>query len=314
MNAKRWMIGLIVMLALTLTACGAASHPQAEPGFAGGAPVSEVFPVEEVAGDGAYYDAVDQSGTINTGGQPQQRIVIYNASMAIVVNDVQGTVDALSQLAVELGGFVVSTNVYEGSYWDGSGYVDAPRADLTIRVPAAELEGVMADIREQSVRVESESVNGQDVTAEYTDLQSRLRSLELARDQLEEILAGANETEDVLAVYAELQRVNEEIEIVRGQINYYNEAAALSALTLSIQSNVLTRPISEPGWNPGETVQLAIRDLIRNLQSFVDLAIYTVICGSPALVVIIPLGLAGWWWWQRRQKRKADANGTPPAA
>lgn len=314
MNAKRWMIGWVVILALALTACGAPSYSASEPGFAGGAPVQESYPVEGAAGDGAYYDAVDQSGTVNTDGQPQQRVVIYNASMAIVVDDVQATVEALSQMAVELGGFVVSTNVYEGSYWDGSGYVDAPRADLTIRVPAAELESVMTDIREQSVRVDSEAVNGQDVTAEYTDLQSRLRSLELARDQLEEILEGADETEDVLAVYAELQRVNEEIEVVRGQINYYNEAAALSALTLSIQSNVLTRPITESGWNPGETVQLAIRDLIRNLQSFTDLAIYTIICGSPALVVIIPLGLAGWWWWQRRQKRKAEANRTPPAA
>ena len=54
-------------------------------------------------------------------------------------------------------------------------------------------------------------------TAEYTDLQSRLRNLEAAEAQLVNIMDGATKTEDVLSVFNQLVYIREQIQKVFAQ-------------------------------------------------------------------------------------------------
>ena len=56
------------------------------------------------------------------------------------------------------------------------------------------------------------------MTSDYTDLQSRLRNLEDAEEQLRTIMDSAFNTEDVLTVYNRLVEVREQIEVIKGQI------------------------------------------------------------------------------------------------
>ena len=85
--------------------------------------------------------AYDQSAASNSGsGVPAasvERIVIQNADLAIVVSDVEGRMKNIQIMAQQMGGFVVSSNLYQ-SYT--SDYVEVPEAQITIRVPAENLE------------------------------------------------------------------------------------------------------------------------------------------------------------------------------
>jgi len=197
---------------------------------------------------------------------------------------------------------VVSSNLSR-TYFEGG---NLPRANLTVRVPAGQLDSIMSAIRDltpvPSEDVIYENVSGQDVTAEYTDLESRLRNLEAAEQALLELMEQAQDPEDVLNVFDELTYYRGEIEIVKGRMRYLEESAALSAISLSIIPKESLQPIEIIGWKPEGTVRDAVEALIRAGQFVVDAAIWF---GIFCLPFLIPLGIGVYILVRILRKRKA---------
>ena len=217
------------------------------------------------------------------------RIVIQNADLAIVVSDVPGRMKNVEAMAKQLGGYVVSSNLYQ-SYTSNS--VQVPEAQIVIRVPAAKLEDALNQIKNDVVEVQTETRSGQDVTAQYVDLQSRLKNLEAAEAQLNDILKTTTRTEDVVSIFNQLVTYREQIEVIKGQIKYYDEAAALSAITVRIVAAETIQPIVIGKWEPKGVALQAIQDLINFLKGFVNFLIRFVIYTLPVLIIIfIPIYL-----------------------
>ncbi|HLC06051.1 MAG TPA: DUF4349 domain-containing protein [Anaerolineales bacterium] len=236
-----------------------------------------------------------------------ERLVIRTASLSIVVHDPAGSAKEISRLADELGGFVVSSNVYESTFSDIG--VTAVRASITIRVPADRLDEALDRIEKGASEVQNRSVSGEDVTQQYTDLQSRLRNLEAAEAQLREIMASANKTEDVLAVYNQLVQVRGEIETVKGQIQYFEQSSRLSSVTVDLIPDVAAQPLQIGGWRPEGTAKEALTTLIRSLQFLADAGIWL---GIYCLPIGLLFGVPGYFIIRGilRRRRMAKASGT----
>jgi hypothetical protein len=87
----------------------------------------------------------------------------------------------------------------------------------TLRIPADQLEATLADLRNLG-RVEAESQDGQEVTAQYVDLEARLSNARNTERRLTELLRQqSGKLSDVLAVETELSRVRGEIESMESQ-------------------------------------------------------------------------------------------------
>lgn len=260
----------------------------------GGAPEFDAAPPMEAPAaepqmDFFGNDAVKSEESFNTGTQTQERMVIENADLAIVVADPRVRMTEITRLANEMGGYVVSSNLYQSFSPAGK---EIPEATIVIRVPSERLDEALAAIKESAVDIQYENRSGQDVTNIYVDLQSQLRAKQAAEEQLLEILDKAETAEDVLAIYLQLQTVQSEIEVLKGQIKYYEESAALSSISVRLIAEAGTQPIEIGPWKPEGAVREAIQDLIRFLQNFVDFLIRFVIFTLPALVLIaIPLYL-----------------------
>ncbi len=287
---------LIIIAALILAACGSSSSSRelsTESPSSGNyldfveAPAQpEVFAALPAPTAGVS----DQVAASNDGSAPSvERIVIQNADLAIVVSDVEGRMKNIQVMAQQMGGFVVSSNLYQGYTSD---YVEVPEAQIVIRVPSEKLEDALAQIKKDIVEVQNESRSGQDVTAAYVDLQSRLKNLEAAETQLSNILKNATNTEDVVNVFNQLVYYREQIELVKGQIKYYDEAAALSAISVRIIAEETVKPLVIGKWEPKGVALEAVQDLINFLKGFVEFLIRFVIYTLPVWIVIgIPLYL-----------------------
>jgi hypothetical protein len=155
-----------------------------------------------------------------------ERLVIQNVNMSIVVADPKMRLEEISNLAVEMGGYVVSSNLSQSQY--GPNNIEAPGGYITIRIPSERLDEALEKIKEDVVKVTDENRSGEDVTNQYVDLQSRLKAKQDAEKKLLEIMDNAEKAEDVRAIYADVQNVQTEIEVLKGQIKYYEESAALS--------------------------------------------------------------------------------------
>ena len=192
-----------------------------------------------------------------------ERIIIQNADLAVVVTDVEKRTKEISVMTQEMGGFVVSINLYT------SGNVDAPEVTMAIRIPSEKLDEALERIKKDAVDIQYENRSGQDVTDQYVDLQSRLKAKQAAEAKLLEIMENAQTTEDVLAVYQQLQMIQTEIEVLTGQINYLEQSAALSAISIRLISEETVKPVEIGPWRPEGVALDAIQDLVDFSKSFV---------------------------------------------
>lgn len=315
MLRKLLLFTLLLTLALSACASSGATPPMvytnrvvSEQESGGAAPMSAA-PME-VAGEVQSKLAYDSTAQTSTGAATAERMVIKNASISITVPNPAESADAIGKMAEAMGGFVVTSNVYQETLYDGR---KAPRASITVRVPAEKLTEALAQIKQGAGQVLNENISGQDVTGEYTDLRSQLTNLERAENQLSEIMASAHKTEEVLQVYNELTRIRGEIELIKGQMKYYEEAAALSAISVELIADAATQPIMIGGWQPKGVAREAIQALVRTLQDTVDGLIWFALYWLPStLIWLLPLLLILWgirrWWTRRKARQQAARN------
>ena len=121
-----------------------------------------------------------------------QRIVLKNAMLMIVVDDVDSKMQGISDLSGSFGGWIVSANTTRANI-NGKNQVQS--ASITIRVPANRLDEALTQIKTGVGTVQSENVTGQDVTQDYVDLSSQLTNLQAAEKQLQSIMDKAIKTE-----------------------------------------------------------------------------------------------------------------------
>jgi hypothetical protein len=176
------------------------------------------------------------------------------------------------------------------------------------------MDTIKALVTKPEENILSESVEGQDVTKEYTDLKSRLSNAEKTEKKLTEIMEDATKTEDVLAVYNQLIQVQEQIEILKGQIQYYEEASSLSSIQVTLRSEASIVPITIGGWKPQGIARDAVQALIDTLKGIANVTIWLVIFCLPISILITIPGyfiFKTFRKWQAKRKAKkaaADSN------
>lgn len=232
-----------------------------------------------------------------------ERMVIHTVELRLIVKDTQASLEAVHNLAGELGGYIASSRTWHAE--------EQLSASLTLRVPADQLNTALEKLRALALDVDSESVTGEDVTQEYVDLEARLRNEEAYEEELLALLTETRErtsdAEDILAVYERLTEVRGRIEQIKGRMQYLENMSAMATITVELVPSELMQPITVAGWHPTGTARSAIRALINALQFFVDAGIWIVLFGLPVLI-IIALPLVVLWYvirWLRRRKRKS---------
>ena len=154
----------------------------------------------------------------------QQRIIIRTVNMQLVVREIAGSVDDISLLAKNAGGWVVSSN--RSAKHIGS---------VAVRVPADQLDAFVLSLRNLAVEVDSESSTSRDVTTEYVDYKSELTVLHATEETLLGFLDQARSVEDALAVQRELSKLQANIESIQGRIKFLEETAAFSLVSVGLR-------------------------------------------------------------------------------
>ena len=280
---------LIAIGALLMSACASSAAPEPAYDMAAGAPMAEapMAEAEMFSDQEVRSNAVGTAPQVSDGtyveGQSIERIVLMNADLSIVVPDPVTASDEIMAMAQQMGGFVVDSNLRQVQLESG---LEVPTANLSVRIPAERLDEVLDKIEGMATEVQSKNVSGQDVTREYTDLQSKLRNLESAEAQLTKMLEEAQNSEDVIRIFNLLTEKREQIEITKGQIRYYDESAALSLVSVRLTADEAVQPLQIGGWQPAGVAKDAVEALVKALHFFGEAAIWIVIYLLPVLIIL----------------------------
>ena len=225
---------------------------------------------------------------------PRARLIIKTSQLGFEVEKYDAALEELQKLTDRLGGFITSSTTEIP-------YENIKRGTIVLRIPAEKFEATLIDIKKLAKRLESEGVQGQDVTEEFYDLEARLNNKKLAEKQTQDILKRAGTIHDVLEVQRELTNIREDIERFEGRKKFLADQASLSTITVNMHDAYpLTVSSSGGFW---ATIGDGFGDGFRGFAQVLSGTIAFVIAGSP-IFIIIGLGIWALVRWVKRSKQK----------
>ncbi|MCY4474766.1 MAG: DUF4349 domain-containing protein [Chloroflexi bacterium] len=204
------------------------------------------FPTPEPAAAAAKAMSDEQSAqNVNISIQPTNRIIVRNADMIVESNDPGATIDAIGDLAVSRGGWVVNSNTIEaGSFYQ-----------ITVRIPADTLDSTIEQISASVVKVVSSQSDSTDFTEEFIDLGARRSTVQETVDALTELLRNENydSVQELLEVQREITNWQAELERIDGRLAFISESAAYSRLSVTVNRSPIPMRV-----DVGEDVHVGI--------------------------------------------------------
>lgn len=221
--------------------------------------------------------------------------IIKTGSVTAVFADIDGAIASLTAHAANVGGFIGHSSVTENRKGIRSGRV-------TMRVPVDRFESSLAYVRELSDFVRNESVDGQDVTEQYTDIQARLKNARAQEKAYLAILARANTVEDILKVQRELGNIRGQIESLEGRLKYLENRISFSTISVTLEEDAAVQ-IPTKKFKPFSAAKHAVTALVNAFQSIIVSIIWIVILG---LGLAIPAAFIVWVIYRlvRRYRRR----------
>jgi hypothetical protein len=259
------------------------------------APAAGVGGVNSVGSAGGAGDSA--------GASILDRKITRTANLEVSVDNVLESVQAVEDIAITAGGFVSNSSLAVTSGDEGD---DIETATVKIRVPAAAYTDILRQLRGIAKEVRSQSEDTQEVTEEYTDLQSRIRNLEATEGRYLDLLTRATTISDILTLEDRLNSVRGEIEQVQGRINVLDDLTDLATISIRLVLPAVVTPAEEEsqGWaaEAWEKSWNASQDILIVVGS---IAIATVVF-LPWFLVPTVIGLAAWRIFGRRVSDLAD--------
>lgn len=140
-------------------------------------------------------------------------------------------------------------------------------------------------LKSLAIKVEQETVTGEDITQQYVNLESELNNLKTTKAQLAKIMQGATKTEDVLMVFQKLSETQRKIDITEGRIKYYKESVAYSLITIDLSLNPEIQITQDSKWQIAEVITESYKELINTLRQFTYGAIQFFIYFLPMMLL-----------------------------
>ena len=135
----------------------------------------------------------------------------------------------LEDNAIELGGYIESSDVSGNTYDD-----DSPRyASYVFRIPSDKVDEFTTTVSDNST-VTNKTVNTEDVTLQYVDIESRVNALESEKKALEDLLKNAQSTADIIEIRDMLTDVIYEIESNKSQLRTFDSLIDFTSITVDI--------------------------------------------------------------------------------
>jgi hypothetical protein len=199
-------------------------------------------------------DSGTGSGAVSApGGAPgapdsdANRQVVTTATASVTVKDPAAGAQRVSELVESAGGRVDERTEQAGAGKNGD---EGAAADLVVRVPAAALTKLLADLEEVG-DVANVSVSRSDVTAKTVDLDARISALQTSAARLQALMDQAASTPDLLAAEKALSERQENLESLQSQRALLADQVEMSTLTLHLEPFGVAPPGGPDGFLDG---------------------------------------------------------------
>lgn len=230
----------------------------------------EAFPETEAAMAAPQEGAADtgaSSGVTQTTASdpalPMDRKLIRNIDLRVETTSFDDLLASIQTKVGQLEGYTEQSDI-SGNSITQMGRPSKKYASMVLRIPADKLNTFISYV-ETDGNVTYRSENVSDVTLQYSDMESRLKTLRMEQDRLWELLAKADTTESIVLLEERLTEVLSEIEEIGSRLRHMDNSVTYSTVYLEITEVDLESP-TEPE-TPWQQVK---RGFARNVSDLGD--------------------------------------------
>ncbi|MEM1325578.1 MAG: DUF4349 domain-containing protein [Bacteroidota bacterium] len=220
---------------LVIVACSDAKYQDATFGDIG-------FETEE-----EYYEEIDdlemasgdldmrklQRKTVSQSDQTSSidRKIIRTADVRIKVEDIEKSSERIENVIGNYSAYISNSQFNNNRY--------NLEQSFTIRVPMNDFSTLLETLEKEAIYINHKNTESKDVTEEYLDIETRLRTKKEVRARYEDILRNKAKTvEDVLAAEEAIRVIQEEIEAKEGRLQYLKNQVSYSTINLKLYQEV----------------------------------------------------------------------------
>jgi len=337
----RGLIAVGAVLAMLLAGCSSSNDTSTEGNVSGGAPAQDrasgnsapdgksapggqsvpgakgIAPgAPSAGGSSAGSPDAAKSGAPVVGVGPK---LTKNASLDLQVKDVEASAARVRAIAAGLQAQVLSEQIGRGGPGDPTPLQEGKKLSstssapsdlggfgtLTLSVPADKLDSALDQLTRIGTLLRR-NTSSQDVTAQYVDTESRLKTMRASVGRVRALMTQAKDIGQVVALESELSRREADLESLESQLGALKNGVDRSTLTVS-----LSTPGNEPETSTGflaglrsgwDAFTASAGGLLTGIGAVLPFAAFFALIGASVL-----------WWLRRRQANHPKAAASAPA-
>jgi hypothetical protein len=220
---KTWAV---LMLALFVFSCNDGNY--SENLKVADVDISEAYETVEATEE---VSSINEDGTSSFIETPPDLKIIKTASARYKVADVKIATEQIKMIAKQYEAYISDLRFENNLYQKENRF--------TLKVPSDRFDGIMDSIGSVVEFVEYENITTKDVTEEYVDIQTRLKTKLEVKSRYEEVLRkNARTVEDILNTEDKLRVIQEEIEAAQGRLKYLTNKVTYSTIQIDLYETV----------------------------------------------------------------------------
>ena len=167
-----------------------------------------------------------------------EQVLVKTVRLSIEVNDYELARTKIDSIVKIYKAWISSENMYNYDYRISN--------DFSIRVPSNSLDQVLTGFISISKKVDYQNLETSDVTEEYIDVDSRLKTQKELERRFIGLLRRTDSIEEILKIETKLAEVRGQIESFEGRLKYLKSRVNYSTVYLSVYQRIDYKFVPEP--------------------------------------------------------------------
>ncbi|MCR5792838.1 MAG: DUF4349 domain-containing protein [Lachnospiraceae bacterium] len=240
------LLAMLLSIGLVFTGCGSAGNGD----YAKDAAYEEAesatadYDYEEAAAEEAYDEGFDSAGIsgeedVSDGNGKEESVqgesgteqkLIRTVDLVLQTKEYENTVAYIKKSITDFGGYIQGCSVYDNGL-ETSG---AREASFVACIPAKNANEFI-DKTGKTGKITSQNETVENVTLEYIDVESRVKSLKIEHEKLEELSKKAENISDLTKLEDKLMEVRAELQSFESQRRYLENKVNYTTINIEVE-------------------------------------------------------------------------------
>lgn len=216
-----------------------------------------------------------------------EKKIIRTGNISVESKDLKKSKANFDVLVKKAGGYYEQESSSSGSTYTNY--------NLTIRIPSLQFDSFLEGIEKENDKITEKSIQAQDVSLQYYDLESRLKSKRTYLDRYQKMVANAKNVKELLEIEEQIRLLQEEIESTESTLRAVKDQVSYSTIQVNIYNADSIIPHGDSGF------WMKVKEAL----DFGWKLIENIVIGLVGIWPLLFLATGGIFIWRRfRNKRK----------